>query len=162
MTLIRFDECISWRIVEALKQLGLPRGVELESAQHRDENGILDIDWIPDFARRGGRLIVSGDARMRQVQLERAALEASGLVAVFPSSKQFFDGLRKWMQAGYIMTWFPAILRLADEAPAGAHYRLPPTFSGEYESLIPMRSLADIEAEAEAKAAIKRARQELP
>ena len=159
MILIRFDECISWRIVDALKALGLPRDIELETAQHRNENGILDADWIADFAQRGGRLIVSGDARMRHVQLERAALEAAGLVAVFPSSKQFFDGLRKWAQAGYLISWFPAILRLAAEAQTGAHYRLPPTFSGEFASLILMRSLAEIDAEVEAKAAAKRARE---
>ena len=105
---------------------------------------------------------MSGDANMRHVQLERAALEASGLVAVFPSSKQFFDGLRKWAQAGYLITWFPAILRLAEEAPASAHYRLPPTFSGDFASLIPMRALAEINAEVEAKAATKRARQDQP
>ena len=157
--LIRFDECISWRIVDALKALGLPRGLELESAQHRNENGILDVDWITDFSQRGGRLVVSGDASMRRVQLERAALEASGLVAVFPSSKQFFDGLRKWAQAGYLMAWFPAILRLAGEAEAGSHYRIPPSFSGEFDSLILMRSLSDIDAELESKAAAKRARQ---
>lgn len=158
MTLIRFDECISWRIVDALKALSLPRDVELETAAHRNENGVLDVDWIPDFARRGGRLIVSGDARMRNVQLERAALEASGLIAVFPSSKQYFDGLKKWGQAGYLIAWFPTILRLAEEAPAGAHYRLPDSFSGKFESIIAMRSLAEIEADIAAKAARRQER----
>lgn len=158
MTLIRFDECISWRIVKALEAIGIPRGVELESAQQRDETGVLDIDWIPDFASRGGRLVISGDASMRHVQLERAALEASGLVAVFPSSKKYFDSLRRYAQAGYLLTWFPAILRLAEEAPAGAHYRLPATHSGDFDAVLKMRSLADINAEAEAKVAAKQAR----
>ncbi len=160
MTLIRFDECISWRIVDALKAIGLPRGVELESAQHRDETGVLDVDWIPDFAARGGRLVVSGDASMRHVQLERAALEASGLVAVFPSSKKYFDSLRRYAQAGYLLTWFPAILRLAEEAPEGAHYRLPQTHSGDFAALITMRSLTEINEEAEAKAAVRQARRD--
>ena len=151
--LIRFDECISWRIVEAIQKLGLPRDVEIETAQHRGEGGQPDVAWIEDFARRGGRLVFSGDANMRHVQLERAALEASGLVAVFPSSKKYFDGLRKWGQAGYVMVWLPAILRLAEEAPAGSHYRLPPSFSGDFDAIAPLRSLAEIEAEVAAKAA---------
>jgi hypothetical protein len=154
--LIRFDECISWRIVEALQKLGLPRGVVLETAQHRDENGNADVAWIEDFARRGGNLIVSGDANMRRNQLERAALEASGLIAVFPSSKSYFDELKKWTQAAYLITWFPVIMRLAAEAQRGSHYRLPPTFSGDFESVIPLRPLSEIEAEYQEKARRKR------
>lgn len=164
MTLIRFDECISWRIVDALRALSLPRDVELESPQHRDEGGNLDVNWIEDFARRGGRLFVSGDASMRSNHLERAALEASGLVAVFPSSKQWFDGLRKWGQAGYLTVWFPSILRLANEAEAGSHWRLPPSFSGDHDSISQLRPLAEIEEERERKArereAVRNARED--
>lgn len=152
MRLIRVDECISWRIVDAIRALRLPSGVEIESAQHRGEQGQPDVTWIVEFAQRGGHLVISGDANMRHVQLERAALEASGLVAVFPSSKSFFDKLGKWGQAAYILAWMPAILRLLDEAPRGKHYRLPPSFTGEFDSLITLRSLAEIEAEAQAKA----------
>lgn len=152
MTLIRFDECISWRIVDALRALSLPREVTLETPQHRGEDGDLDVNWIEDFAQRGGSLFISGDANMRTTHLERAALEASGLVAVFPSSKQWFDGLKKWGQAAYLIAWFPVIVRLAAEAEKGSHWRLPPSFSGEFDSLIPLRPLAEIEAEREAKA----------
>ena len=152
MTLIRFDECISWRIVDALKALSLPRGIHLETPQHREEGGHLDVNWIESFAARGGKLFVSGDASMRTTHLERAALEASSLVAVFPSSKQYFDGLKKWGQAAYLTVWFPAILRLADEAEPGTHWRLPASFSSDFGSLVPLRPLAEIEAERERKA----------
>ena len=159
MTLIRFDECISWRIVDALGALNLPRGIELETPQHRGEHGHADVSWIEDFARRGGRLVVSGDANMRRNHLERAALEASGLVAVFPSSKQFFDGLRKWGQAAYLTAWFPAIVDLAQHADPGSHWRLPPSFSGERASVIGLRPLAEVESEREAKARRREAEQ---
>jgi hypothetical protein len=89
---------------------------------------------------------------MRRNHLERAALEASGLIAVFPSSKQFFDGLRKWGQAAYLTIWFPVIMTLAQDAPPGTHWRLPPSFSGDPASVIALRPLAEIEAEREAKA----------
>jgi hypothetical protein len=158
LTLIRFDECISWRIVDALLALRLPDGIELETPKHREENGVADINWITDFASRGGKLVVSGDARMRNVQLERAALEASGLIAVFPSSKKYFDSLGKWGQAGYLTTWFPSIVQLSLEAEPGSHYRIPDSFSGKFDSLILMRSLADIEEEAATKAAARQRR----
>jgi PIN like domain len=150
--LIRVDENISWRIVDALTALRLPDGVHLETAHHREEAGILDVDWISDFALRGGRLFISGDASMRAVHLERAALEASGLVAVFPSSKGYFDGLRKWGQAAYLTIWFPSILRLANEAEQGCHFQLPPSLSSDFEAIKRLKSLVTIEAEREEKA----------
>ena len=124
----------------------------LETPQHLGEGGDEDVNWIETFAGRGGRLFVSGDASMRSNHLERAALEASGLVAVFPSSKQWFDGLRKWGQAAYLTVWFPAILRLAADAEPGSHWRLPPSFSAEFDSVLQLRPLAEIDAERELKA----------
>jgi hypothetical protein len=91
--------------------------------------------------------------------LERAALEASGLVAVFPSTKQFFDGLRKWGQAAYLTVWFPVVLDLAQNAAPGTHWRLPPSFSGDRTSVVELRPLAQIEAERELKARQREAEQ---
>lgn len=150
--LIRFDENINWRIVDALEALKPPLGVELETAHHREERGISDVDWIENFAERGGRVFVSGDANMRSVHHERAALEASGLVAIFPSSMKYFGKLGRWGQAAYISMWFPAIIKLGEEAPEGAHYQLPPSLSGDFNSISLMKSLTDIEAEREQKA----------
>lgn len=89
MTLIRFDECINHRIVGAIRSIGLPRGVELETPHELAQQGQEDVSWIEDFSARRGTLVVSGDGNMRRVQLERAALEASGLIAVFPHMKWY-------------------------------------------------------------------------
>lgn len=151
MTIVRFDECISWRIVDALGTLNIGPNLELESPRHRDQLGMGDVPWIEDFAARGGRAVVSGDARMRNVALERAALEAAGLVAIFPSSKKYFDGLGRFGQIAYLVRWFPVIAVLARDAPAGSHYRLPPNFSGELDQVEALRPLAEIEAEKERK-----------
>jgi len=151
LTIIRFDECISWRVVDALRALNIAADIELESPRHRDQLGMGDVPWIEDFAARGGRVVVSGDARMRNVALERAALEVAGLIAIFPSSKKYFDGLGRFGQIAYLVRWFPAIEQLARNAPRGTHYRLPPSFSGEADQIEELRSLADIEAEKEEK-----------
>lgn len=147
MIIIRVDECISWRIVDALNALKLPDDIVLESPKHRQQNGLADVPWIEDFAARGGRVVISGDARMRNVALERAALEAAGLVAIFPGSKKYFDGLGRYGQIAYLIRWFPVIEALAREAPAGTHYRLPASFSGERDQVTELRSLTEIEAE---------------
>jgi len=146
LIIIRFDECINWRIVDALNALKLPVDIEVESPKHRQQEGMGDVPWIEDFAARGGRVVVSGDARMRNVALERAALEAAGLIAIFPGSKKTFDALGRYGQIAYLIRWFPVIEKLAREAPVGTHYRLPAHYSGEPEAVVELRSLAEIEA----------------
>lgn len=158
MTLIRFDECINHRIVDAIRAIGIPRGFELETPHELAQRGQPDIDWIGDFADRGGRLVISGDGNMRRVQLERAALEASGIVAVFPHMK-WYGNLGRWGQASLFLAWFPAIMRLAEEAEPGAHYRIPTSHSGQFDSLEPLKSLAEIEQEREQKAAERAVKQ---
>ena len=156
MTLLRFDECINPRIVDALRAIRVPQNFQLETPQELAQRGQPDVNWIEEFAARGGRLVVSGDGNMRRVQLERAALEASGLIAVFPHMK-WYGSLGRWGQAAFFLIWFPAIMRLAEEAEAGAHFRIPTSLSGQFESLEQLKSLAEIEQEREEKAAKREA-----
>lgn len=83
---------------------------------------------------------------MRRVALERAALEAAGLIAIFPGSKKFFDSLGRYGQTAYLIRWFPVIERLAREAAPGSHFRLPPSFTADFDSVTELKSLAEIEA----------------
>lgn len=125
MTLIRFDENISYRIPLALRQLRLPTAITLEIPEEVDEAGLGDVDWISSFARRGGRCVVSGDEKMRDRPPERAALEEARLVAIFPPEGRFWTPLGMFGQAAYLTRWFPVIAQLAQEAELGAHFRLP-------------------------------------
>ena len=141
-----------------MRAIGVPRGFELETPEELAQRGQPDVDWIGDFAGRDGRLVISGDGNMRRVQLERAALEASGIVAVFPHMK-WYGNLGRWGQAAFFLAWFPAIMRLANESERGAHYRIPTSLSGQFESLERLKSLAEIEHEREQKAVAKAAAQ---
>jgi hypothetical protein len=129
VTIIRFDENISRRIPDALRQLRLPEGVEVESAFEVDALGQADVDWLADFARRGGSCVISGDERMRDRPAERAALQDAGVVAVFPPEGRFWTPLRLYGQAAFLIRWFPTIVTLTEEAAVGAHFRLPPSWT---------------------------------
>lgn len=129
MTLIRFDENISRRIPNALRELRLPEGVDVESAFDADALGHADVEWLISFSDRGGKCIVSGDERMRDRPAERAALEASGIIAVFPPEGRFWTPLRLHGQAAFLIRWFPVIARLAQESQPGEHFRLPQRWS---------------------------------
>jgi len=125
VTLIRFDENISYRIPLALRELRLPPGIEVESSTATNERGAEDVDWITAFAIRGGRCVVSGDERMRDRPPERAALEEAGFVAIFPPEGRFWKPLGMLGQAAFLIRWFPVIVELARDAEAGSHFRLP-------------------------------------
>ena len=142
MTLIRFDENISRRIPDALRQLRLPADVEVESAFDANAVGQADVDWLAEFAERGGNCIVSGDERMRDRPAERAALQAAGIVAIFPPEGRFWTPLRLHGQAAFLIRWFPVIVELAQNSEPGEHFRLPTSWTLEAGSVRTLPRLA--------------------
>lgn len=123
--IIRFDENISRRIVEAIRSLGPSPDLILEHPSERAEAGRADVDWISEFAARGGRCVVSGDEKMRNRPPERAALQAAGLVAIFPPESRFWKPLLAYGQAAFLIRWFRVIEEITRNAEPGAHFRLP-------------------------------------
>lgn len=129
MTLIRFDENISPRVVAAIRAIGTPAGVDVEHPSELGQLGLADVDWLHDFKSRGGRCIVTGDPKMRANIAERVALQATGLIAVFPPRRGgWYASLRLQGQAAYMLRWFQTIAEIAATAAPGDHFLLPPTF----------------------------------
>lgn len=143
MTLIRFDENISRRIPDALRQLRLPDEIEVESAFDAAALGQADVDWITAFAGRGGRCMVSGDERMRDRPAERAALQASGIIAIFPPEGRFWTPLRLYGQAAFLIRWFEVVSRIAIDADEGTHFRLPQSWTVDRDAVRTLPRLAD-------------------
>lgn len=160
MTRIRFDENLSPRIVAAIREMGLPSGVEIGHPNEQGLNGAADVDWLRAFKAGGGRCIVTGDPKMRGRINERMALQASGLIAIFPPRKgKWYESLGRYGQAAYWFRWLPEIMRLASEAEEGEHFQLPPTFDldpGKVQRLRPLRG-PDLEEVRERHARKKRA-----
>ncbi len=143
MTRIRFDECVSKNIVNAIRVLGLPSGIEIEHPSDLNQGDLEDVDWLQLFKESGGRCIVTGDTKMRGRINERLALQASGFVAIFPPNKSgWYQNLKKHGQAAYLIRWIDEIARLACEAPDGDHYLLPPTFDVDPVRIVTLRRLS--------------------
>ena len=87
MIFLRLDECVSYRIADAAKTIGIPEGVVFETPQHRQETGLEDVSWIAGFAKRGKptdrRVVFSCDGRLRLNEVERAAAESAGLIVFY-------------------------------------------------------------------------------
>jgi len=68
-----------------------------------------DTPWIEKFAAAGGRVIVSGNTKMRQVPHERLALVQAGMIVFF------FEA--RWSQWGFfrkcalLLHWWPVVVK---------------------------------------------------
>jgi predicted nuclease of predicted toxin-antitoxin system len=92
-----FDECLSRKVAEALRVLGV------DVIHLRDEwgEGVKDVDWIARI-KREGRIVITQDGAMRRKDAERVALRESPVVFVFMNSALTkMDGLK---QAGWLLT----------------------------------------------------------
>lgn len=87
----------------------------------RDERG--DEHWTRRFATDGGRVIISGDTKMRSRLHELAALVESGLVTyMFQrqwSDKSFFT------KSAMLLHWWVPVRAHIDSAPQGTCWEIP-------------------------------------
>jgi hypothetical protein len=68
-----FDNDISWRIVDALKQLVDPSEYELVALREKFPASSKDIAWIPE-AGKNGWIVISRDHNQRRRDAEHQAL----------------------------------------------------------------------------------------
>lgn len=133
MIFFRLDECISYRIADAAKTIGIPQGVVFETPHSRKEKGMKDVPWIASFAKRGKltdrRVVFSSDGRMRLNEVERAAAESAGLIVFYAPKFDFWRHLHSRGQAAYILRWLDRMAAVAASASDGAQYQLPSTFN---------------------------------
>jgi hypothetical protein len=100
------------------------QGVVLESAKDYtpqpddpDYQRKSDVPWIRRYAQAGGRIIVSGDAKMTTVPHERLALVQEGMGVVF-----FAPKWGNWVfcrKAALLLHWWPTILKHVKRAKPG-------------------------------------------
>jgi len=73
-----------------------------------------DVPWLCKFAADGGRVVVTGDKRMRSRLDEQAALRELGLIVFF-----FPNAWNSWPmtdKCAFLLKWWPAILSKAEQS----------------------------------------------
>lgn len=133
MIFLRLDECVSHRIADAARMIGIPSGVVFETPHDLDEAGLTDVSWIATFAKRGKdkdrRVVFSCDSRLRHNEVERVAAESAGLIVFYAPKFDFWRHLHKRGQAAYIIHWLERMAKIAAAAPHGAQFQLPSNFN---------------------------------
>jgi hypothetical protein len=107
-----FDNCISYRFAHMLSALG----VDVKALRDVFPADIKDVDFIPQLHGRGWILITT-DRHMKTRQIEAAALQASGVTALFLG--RFYGKLSFWQQARWLVTHWPEITDFAERVSAG-------------------------------------------
>ena len=109
---VALDENIPLGIVTAFRALakeGTIKGFEFVSArEYSEDHEKDDVPWIKRFAADGGRIIVSGDKRMRARLHERDALASAGMIVFFFTSAWWPEArvtdTRSWKTSCNIVT----------------------------------------------------------
>jgi hypothetical protein len=134
---VAFDENIPAAMVKVFETFASERALkklsgnlEIESAakytpkpQESDYLPKNDVPWIKRFAQASGRVVISGNTKMRFIPHERLALIECGMITIFFESRwnnwSFFD------KCAHLMHWWPLIAKRAKTAKKGSFYVVP-------------------------------------
>lgn len=87
-----------------------------------------DSPWIRRFAADGGRVVISGDARMMTKPHERLALLECELTTIFFASP--WHGWKFCRKCALVMHWWPALLDIVRN-PEPGFFRVPKSWPDE-------------------------------
>jgi hypothetical protein len=170
---VAFDEHIPIALVRVFeifveerslkKRIG---GVAIESAKNYapapgdpDYSRGSDVPWIRRYSRAGGKVIISGDTRMKSLPHERLALMEEGMIVVFFSSK--WSGWKFPKKCALLLVWWPVVVETVRTAQPGSFFRVPTSWdeSGDLD-VIPTvdRRLMKIERQMAARPTVAAAR----
>jgi len=121
MAVFLFDNDISFRIVNALKELVPPGQHELKALRSEFAENARDIDWIP-VAGEKNWIVVSKDVRQKRRPLEREALKKNGVRAIY--IRQRATNLEIYAEAARIIRCWPTIAGWGSKAKAGEQVKL--------------------------------------
>jgi hypothetical protein len=82
-----------------------------------------DVDWITALARTLPWAVVTLDNRMQRNPLEREALQQAKLTVFF--CKKGWKDQRFWVQAQYMVKWWPTFEGLAKTNALGTWFSVP-------------------------------------
>jgi hypothetical protein len=116
-----FDNDISWRTVEALKQLIDPEEAELVALRERFPANTKDTAWIPE-AGKNGWIVISRDYNQRRRDAEHQALRLHKVRALY--IRQSGNPAELYSDAARIIKNWPKIFDWAARAKPRSLARL--------------------------------------
>jgi len=137
---VAFDENIPAAMVRVFQLFARERqlqhlltGLEIKSAKDYtplpgDPDYIRknDVPWLKRFAADGGRIVISGNTRMKKVPHERLALIEGNFVVVFFENR--WSGWNFCRKCAFLLHWWPEIARTVKRAKPRSFFHIPSTW----------------------------------
>lgn len=128
-----FDNCVAWRVAEALALLLELDGFEIVALRSRFPENCPDEEWMAALGNEGGWNVLSGDRRIIRNPQRRQVWMESRLTTFFLApawSNDAFTEREKHLR--FLKRW-PEIVDCATKAHQGTAFLLP--YSGKIERL---------------------------
>ncbi len=124
---VALDENIPLGIVRAFQALAgerTIRGYQFVSARDYSENGDeSDVPWIRRFAADGGRVVISGDKRMRARVHERDALASAGMIVFYFTAA--WSKSSDMTKSSMLLRWWDMIAEYIKNGKPGDCWEIP-------------------------------------
>lgn len=124
---IAFDEHLAPSVVAALKAFegedALLRCEMVSARSYSVPKADSDVPWLQRFASDGGKVVVSGDVKMRGKLHEQKALSDSGFIVFFMSSR--WGQADAYVKCSMLIRWWPVILEKMRRARPGQFFEIP-------------------------------------
>lgn len=124
---IAFDEHIPKDVAKALTVLagdnGILRATIYSARRYAVPRAQSDVPWLEKFARSGGQVVISGDARMRGKLHEQRALSTAGFIVFFLARQ--WNQMKSHDKCAMLIRWWPIILEKMSGAKPGQFFEIP-------------------------------------
>ena len=120
-----FDNCIAWRLADALSTLLENDGFEIVALRSKFSEDTPDEVWLPALGREGGWVVISGDVRIITNKARRAVWAASKLTTFFLHSSWMGKSFTERQKAARFLERWDDIVEKASGAPQGTAFYLP-------------------------------------
>lgn len=82
-----------------------------------------DVPWLKRFADDGGKVVISGDVRMKSRPHERLALIEHGFIVIFFEAQ--WSDWKFWRKCALLIHWWPVIAAKIKRARKASFYHVP-------------------------------------
>jgi hypothetical protein len=120
-----FDNCVAWRIAEALAVLLEHDGFEIVPLRAKFPENAPDEVWLPALGREGGWTVISGDVRIFKNKPRKLVWASARLTTFFLSSSWMGSAFTERQKAARLLERWDEIVEEAAHAAPGTAFHLP-------------------------------------
>lgn len=124
---IAFDENIPPVMVKVFQTLAAEGNIlKAEIVSARDyvvTTGLGDVPWLQRFAKDGGKVVISGDKKMRSNPHERLALAEAGFITFMFAPK--WGEANSFTKCAMLLHWWPKIQQYIEKSKRGQCWEIP-------------------------------------